>query len=42
VFREWKKDIGFGFDAGGIGLYVAQPLTDGLPLTLTLRLQRRF
>jgi hypothetical protein len=42
VFREWKKDIGFGFDAGGIGLYVAQPLTDGLPITITVRLQRRF
>lgn len=39
---EWKFDLGFGMDAGGIGLYVAQPFTDDLPLTVTLRLQRRF
>lgn len=42
VLREWKYDIGFGVDAGGLGLYLAQPLTDGLPLTFTVRLQRRF
>jgi hypothetical protein len=42
VLREWASDIGFGFDAGGIGLYISQPLTGGGPLTLTARLQRRF
>ncbi|HEV8355734.1 MAG TPA: hypothetical protein VGQ17_03105 [Gemmatimonadales bacterium] len=42
VLREWKADIGFGIDAGGIGFYIAQPFTDGLPLTFTVRLQRRF
>jgi len=42
VLREWASDIGFGFDAGGIGIYISQPLTGGRPLTLTARLQRRF
>ena len=42
VFREWATDIGFGFDAGGIGVYLSQPLKGGRPLTLTMRLQRRF
>jgi hypothetical protein len=42
VLREWASDIGFGFDAGGIGVYITQPLTGGRPLTLTARLQRRF
>lgn len=42
VLREWASAIGFGFDAGGIGLYISQPLTGGRPLTLTARLQRRF
>jgi hypothetical protein len=42
VLREWASDIGFGFDAGGIGVYISQPLTGGGPLTLTARLQRRF
>ncbi|HEX7024266.1 MAG TPA: BamA/TamA family outer membrane protein, partial [Gemmatimonadales bacterium] len=41
-FGEWGTDIGFGFDAGGLGLYLSQPLTRGRPLTLTVRLQRRF
>ncbi|MGH7559789.1 MAG: hypothetical protein ACRENB_02085 [Gemmatimonadales bacterium] len=39
---EWKYDLGFGMDAGGIGVYIAQPFTDGRPLTITVRLQRRF
>lgn len=39
---EWKYDIGLGLDAGGVGVYVAKPLTDDLPLRLVLRLQRRF
>ena len=42
VLREWATDIGFGFDAGGIGVYLTQPLNGGRPLTLTMRLQRRF
>jgi hypothetical protein len=42
VLGEWKEDVGFGFDAGGLGFYIAQPLTNGLPLTFTVRLQRRF
>ena len=42
VLREWKYDIGVGVDAGGLGFYVAQPLHHGLPLTFTMRLQRRF
>lgn len=42
VLREWATDIGFGFDAGGIGVYLSQPLNGGGPLTLTMRLQRRF
>lgn len=42
VFREWAGDVGLGFDAGGIGLYLAQPLTDGRPLLFSVRLQRRF
>jgi len=42
VLSEWAADVGFGFDAGGIGLYLAQPLTDGRPLLFSVRLQRRF
>lgn len=40
--REWEYDIGLGVDAGGLGFYLTQPLSRGLPLTFTLRLQRRF
>ncbi len=42
VLNEWSADVGFGFDAGGLGLYLAQPLTGNGPLLFTLRLQRRF
>jgi hypothetical protein len=42
VLREWAADIGFGLDAGGIGFYLAQPMTDGRPLLFSVRLQRRF
>jgi hypothetical protein len=42
VLGEWSADIGFGFDAGGLGLYLAQPLTGSGPLLFFLRLQRRF
>ena len=42
VLKEWDYDVGFGIDAGGLGLYLTQPLNRGLPLTFTVRLQRRF
>lgn len=42
VLSEWAYELGFGFDAGGVGLYITQPMTGGLPLTASLRLQRRF
>jgi len=42
VLREWEYDVGFGVDAGGLGIYITQPLNHGLPLTFTVRLQRRF
>jgi hypothetical protein len=40
--NEWKADIGIGLDTGGIGLYLARALTDGQPVRVSLRLQRRF
>jgi hypothetical protein len=42
VLREWAYDLGVGFDAGGLGVYLSQPLNGGGPLMLTARLQRRF
>lgn len=39
---EWKYDVGLGIDAGGVGVYFAQPLTDGRHGRLIVRLQRRF
>jgi outer membrane protein assembly factor BamA len=39
---EWAYEVGFGFDAGGVGLYITQPMTQGRPLTVSLRLQRRY
>jgi hypothetical protein len=39
---EWKADIGIGLDAGGLGVYLSRALTDGQPVRLGLRLQRRF
>ena len=42
VLHEWQFDVGLGVDAGGLGFYVVQPLSGGLPLTFTVRLQRRF
>jgi len=42
VLREWASDVGFGVDLGGIGFYLAQPLTDSRPLLFSVRLQRRF
>ncbi len=42
VLREWAADLGFGVDVGGIGFYLAQPLTGSRPLLFSVRLQRRF
>lgn len=42
VLREWEYDVGLGIDAGGLGVYLTQPLKSKRPLTFTLRLQRRF
>jgi cytoskeletal protein CcmA (bactofilin family) len=42
VFREWATDVGVGLDTGGLGFYLAKPLTDGGPFRFTVRLQRRF
>ena len=40
--NEWKADIGVGLDAGGVGVYLSRALTDGQPVRVSLRLQRRF
>jgi hypothetical protein len=39
---EWKGDAGVGIDAGGIAVYLVKAVTDGQPLRLYLRLERRF
>ncbi len=39
---EWKADVGVGIDAGGIALYLVKAVTDGEPLRVYLRLERRF
>jgi len=41
-FDEWKVDVGIGLDAGEIGLYLAKSLSQGEPVRLLVRLQRRF
>jgi Omp85 superfamily domain len=41
-FDEWKVDVGIGLDAGEIGLYLAKSLSQGEPIRLLVRLQRRF
>jgi len=41
-FHEWKKDVGIGLDAGQIGAYLAKSLSQGEPVRLLVRLQRRF
>ena len=41
-FDEWKLDVGLGLDAGAIGAYLAKSVTDGEPVRLLLRFQRRF
>jgi hypothetical protein len=42
LFREWGKDVGLGLDFGGVGLYIAQPFSRGLPLLFSMRFQKRF
>jgi outer membrane protein assembly factor BamA len=39
---EWKGDAGVGLDAGGIAVYLVKAVTDGQPVRLYLRLERRF
>jgi hypothetical protein len=39
---EWKVDLGVGLDAGAIGAYLAKGLSEGGPVKLLVRLQRRF
>ncbi len=39
---EWKADAGVGIDAGGIAVYLVKAVTDGEPLRVYLRLERRF
>ena len=41
-FDEWKVDVGVGLDAGEIGVYLAKSLSQGEPVRLLVRLQRRF
>jgi hypothetical protein len=42
VLKEWAFDVGAGLDAGGIGAYLAKSLSEGEPVKLVVRLQRRF
>ena len=42
ALSEWKADVGVGFDAGGVALYLAKAVTDGEPIRIFLRLERRF
>jgi hypothetical protein len=39
---EWKGDAGIGIDAGGIAVYLVKAVTDGEPVRVYLRLERRF
>ncbi|MBA3258232.1 MAG: hypothetical protein H0T68_02050 [Gemmatimonadales bacterium] len=39
---EWRVDLGVGLDAGGIGAYLAKGISEGGPVKLLFRLQRRF
>jgi hypothetical protein len=41
-FDEWKADIGVGLDAGGLSVFLARALTDGQPVRVVVRLERRF
>jgi hypothetical protein len=40
--EEWKYDLGIGLDAGEIGAYLAKGISEGEPVKLLVRLQRRF
>lgn len=42
ALSEWKADAGVGVDAGGVAVYLVKALTDGEPLRVYLRLERRF
>jgi cytoskeletal protein CcmA (bactofilin family) len=42
ALSEWKADVGVGVDAGGVALYLVKAVTDGEPLRLYIRLERRF
>ena len=42
AISQWKADAGVGFDAGGLALYLVKAVTDGEPVRMYLRLQRRF
>jgi hypothetical protein len=39
---EWKADAGVGIDAGGVAVYLVKAVTDGEPVRVYLRLERRF
>jgi hypothetical protein len=39
---EWKADAGIGIDAGGIAVYLVKAVTDGEPVRVYIRLERRF
>lgn len=40
--REWKADAGVGIDAGGVAVYLVKAVTDGEPVRVYIRLERRF
>ena len=42
ALTEWKADVGVGLDAGGVAVYLAKSVTDGQPVRVFLRLDRRF
>jgi hypothetical protein len=42
ALEEWRGDLGLGFDAGVLGVYVAKSVTDDDPIRLQFRLARRF
>ncbi len=42
ALSEWKADVGVGLDAGGVAVYLAKAVTDGEPVRVFVRLERRF
>lgn len=40
--HEWKVDVGVGLDAGEVGAYLVKSLSEGEPVRVLVRLQRRF